>query len=146
MLYLCICIVLSLCFVYFRITFLPIEVKPCSRFSSSVGAYFFLRNVHLGCDLAKCWLFLSWFCLVTPSVICLFCQHMHDNTHTFIHTSYIVKIWKIIPHSHLFCFMDVLPCFAELCWPLSNRVSVVSKKFIFFQFPQWVIPRGRFLL
>ena len=70
------------------------EVKPRNRILFPRLVLIFLGNVHLGCDLAECCLCPSWFFLVIPSVICLFCHHIHDNTHTFIHTSCIVKFSK----------------------------------------------------
>ena len=79
----------------------PVKLSREIGFFFLSWCLFFLWNVHLGCDLAKCCFCPSWFFLVTPSVICLFCQHIHDSTHTFIHTSCIVKFSKsLLIHIH----------------------------------------------
>ena len=91
-------------FIIFPAVFLPSEVKPRSRtlFPQLVLTLFW--NLHPGCDLAECCLYPSWFCLVIPSAVCLFFQHIHDNIHTLIHTSCVVEL-KIMVHFHSLMFL-----------------------------------------
>ena len=77
------------CFDYFQTMFLPSEVKPWIRTLFPQLVLTILCNPHPGCDLAECWLYPSWFCLVIPSDVCLFCQHILDNIHTYIMHSWI---------------------------------------------------------
>ena len=93
--------VLIYCFDYFRIMFLPSGVKPWNRILFPQLVLTFLWNFHLGCDLAEYWLYPSWFCLVVPNVIRLFCQHIHDNIHTYM-------IYSLIKIHFSFAFINIL--------------------------------------